>query len=120
MEGAQGERIFEYNRQPAGFQNYMISIGPDGKMTALRQVLNRDNLARVQPGMAMETVRRMLGKPMRTLNLDLKQEVHYDWRFHDGPNTSDAKIFTVVFDRNLQVLRTETVTDPDVVYGSGR
>ena len=27
---AGGERVFEYNRQPSGHQNYMISIGPDG------------------------------------------------------------------------------------------
>ena len=30
-DGPGGERIFEYNRQPAGQKNYMISIGPDGK-----------------------------------------------------------------------------------------
>lgn len=116
----QGVRVLEYNRQPAGYQNYMISIGPDGKMTALRQVLNTANFARIQPGMAMETVRRMLGRPMATMAFDLKHEVHHDWRFHDGPNDSDSKIFTVVFDPQLHVLRTETVTDPDLLYKSGR
>lgn len=34
-----GARTLEYNRQPAGHQNYMITIGPDGRMSALRQVL---------------------------------------------------------------------------------
>ena len=38
-EGPNGARIFEYNRQPAGHVNYMITIGTDGKMSALRQVL---------------------------------------------------------------------------------
>ena len=31
-----GGRTFEYNRQPAGHRNYMITIGTDGKMSALR------------------------------------------------------------------------------------
>ena len=37
---APGARTFEYNRQPAGTVNYMITLGPDGKMSALRQVLS--------------------------------------------------------------------------------
>ncbi len=119
-EGDGGERVFEYNRQPAGHQNYMISIGADGKMSALRQVLNTANFARIQPGMAMEDVRRRLGKPRAVTPWPLKGEVHHDWRFQDGPNASDAKIFTVVFNPDLRVLRTETVVDPELVYQSGR
>ena len=30
-----GDVTLEYPRQPAGHVNYMISIGPDGKMSAL-------------------------------------------------------------------------------------
>ena len=29
-----GARTFEYNRQPAGTVNYMITLGPDGKMSS--------------------------------------------------------------------------------------
>src|SRR5688572_27665865 len=56
-------RVLEYNRQPQGQKNYMITIGADGKMSALRQVLTPENFARVQPGMMMEDLRKMLGKP---------------------------------------------------------
>jgi hypothetical protein len=115
--GDGGVRIFEYNRQPAGHQNYMISIGPDGKMTALRQVLTPRNFAQIQPGMPMETVRRMLGRPMKVTPYELKAEVHHDWRYLDGPNTSDAKVFTVVYDRDYKVLRTESVRDPALDNG---
>ena len=69
-----GARTLEYNRQPAGQVNYMITIGPDGKMTALRQVLTPQNFARVLPGMSMEQVRKMLGKPMKITAYALKQE----------------------------------------------
>lgn len=108
-----GGHTLEYNRQPAGHQNYMITIGPDGKMSALRQVLTPANFAKIVPGMMMEDVRRMLGKPMRISRFDLKRETHYDWRYHDGPNASDARIFTVVFDSELRVRSTGSVSDPE-------
>ncbi|MEN9538072.1 MAG: outer membrane protein assembly factor BamE [Pseudomonadota bacterium] len=111
--GPGGERIFEYSRQPLGHKNYMISIGTDGKMAALRQVLHPDNFARIQPGMMMEDVRKLLGKPMKITPYALKQHTHYDWRFMDGPNPGDSKIFTVVFDSaSLRVLSTASMRDP--------
>ena len=58
-------RVFEYNRQPQGQKNYMITIGTDGKMRALRQVLTPANFAKVTPGMPMEALRKLLGKPAR-------------------------------------------------------
>ena len=111
-EGENGARIFEYNRQPAGAKNYMITIGPDGKMTALRQVLAPHVFAKIEVGMPMETVRKMLGKPMKITPFELKKVWHYDWRYMDGPNVSDAKIFTVVFNSDLKVLSTGSVADP--------
>ncbi len=110
-DGTNGARIYEYNRQPAGAKNYMITIGPDGKMSALRQVLTTANFARIQPGMMMEEVRKMLGKPMNISAYELKKTWHYDWRYQDGPNESDKKIFTVVFDSDLRVLSTGSVDD---------
>ena len=106
---ASGARTFEYNRQPAGNVNYMITIGPDGKMSALRQVLAPQNFAQVLPGMPMETVRKMLGKPMKVTPYALQQTIHYDWRYLNPPNT--AMIFTVVFDRDLKVVSTGSVIE---------
>ena len=106
-----GSRTLEYNRQPAGQRNYMITIGPDGKMSALRQVLTPENFAQVQPGMMMEEVRRRLGKPMKVTTYALKRETHYDWRFMDGP--TESKVFTVVFDADMRVTSTLTVRDPE-------
>ncbi len=111
-EGASGARIFEYNRQPAGHRNYMITIGIDGKMSALRQVLTPENFAKVQPGMMMEEVRKMLGKPMKVVPYELKKETYYNWRYlADQNNTS--MIFSAVMDSNLRVIRTETMVDPE-------
>ena len=102
-----GARTLEYNRQPAGTVNYMITIGPDGRMTALRQVLTPQNFAKVQPGMSMETVRKLLGKPMKTTRYDLSRETHYDWRYINPPQ--QTMVFTAVFDPDLRVLRTGSV-----------
>lgn len=119
-DGPGGARIFEYNRQPAGARNYMITIGPDGRMSALRQVLTPQNFALVLPGMMMEDVRRMLGKPMRVTRYELKRQTHYDWRYQDGPNQSDSKVFTVVFDTGLRVVATQSQSDPDADQSNRR
>lgn len=111
-DGPDGSRILEYNRQPEGAKNYMITIGTDGKMTALKQVLTPANFARIVPGMPMETVRKMLGKPMKITPYELKKTWHYDWRYMDGPNVSDSKLFTVVFNSDLRVLSTGSTDDP--------
>jgi SmpA / OmlA family len=112
-DGANGVRIFEYNRQPAGHKNYMISIGTDGKMASLRQVLTPENFAKVQPGMMMEDVRKMLGKPMKVMPYELKQETYYNYRYLvDHNNTS--MVFSAVMNADMRVLRTETMLDPEV------
>ena len=105
-----GGRTFEYSRQPAGHRNYMITIGTDGKMSALRQVLTPENFAKVQPGMMMEDVRKLLGKPMKITPYDLKREVVYDWRYLDAPSTS--MVFSVVFNTDYRVQSTCSVLHP--------
>jgi outer membrane protein assembly factor BamE (lipoprotein component of BamABCDE complex) len=112
-----GGRTFEYNRQPAGHRNFMITIGPDGRMSALRQVLTPQNFAKVLPGMPMEEVRKLLGKPMKITPFVLKKEVVYDWRYNAPPNTS--MVFSVYFDNDLRVLRTGSMRDPEMESGGG-
>ena len=116
-DGPDGAQVYEYNRQPAGFQNFQITIGPDGKMAALRQILTERNFALIQPGMPMEDVRKLLGKPMKITTYDLKKETHYDWRWRNGPNESDSQVFTVIFSPDLRVLSTMSVRDPDLDRG---
>lgn len=101
-----GARTFEYSRQPEGMANYMITIGPNGTMTALRQVLSPQNFAAVQPGMSVEQVRKLLGRPMKVTPYALSKQTHYDWRYLNPPNT--AMIFTAVFDTDLRVVKTSS------------
>ena len=82
---ADGGKTFEYSRQPEGQVAWMITIGADGKMSALRQVLKPTEFAKVKPGMDKADVRRLLGKPGKTARFDLKpDEEHWDWRWLDG------------------------------------
>ena len=106
-----GVRTFEYNRQPAGQVNDMIDIGSDGKLVAVRQVLTPENFARVQPGMPMDSVRRLLGKAARVAPYPLKDEIHVQWRFANARN--EPQVFTVVQGPGAVVARTETGPDTE-------
>lgn len=99
-----GTRTMDYPRQPEGWTNYLIKIGPDGKMSSLRQLLNPDNFAKVKPGLTQLEVRNILGRPAKTVPYALKKEEVWDWRFkHNG---QESKVFSVTFDASGQVLVT--------------
>jgi hypothetical protein len=96
-----GGRVFEYPRQPEGQTNYFITIGADGKMSALRQVLKPAEFAKVAAGMDKSEVRKLLGRPARTQRFDLKpDEEHWEWRWLDG---QQSKLFNVTFDKDGKV-----------------
>jgi len=110
-----GSRTFEYPRQPEGQTNYMITIGPDGKMSALRQVLKAETFAEVTPGLDKAQVRRLLGRPATSQSYPLKDEEVWDWRFLDG---HENKVFSVTFDRDGRVVSSATLLDARGSVGS--
>ena len=105
---ADGSRTLEYTRQPAGQVNYMMAIGADGKLIAMRQVLKPANFAKVESGWDKTQVRRLLGAPAKVQRYDLKQEEVWDWRFAD---TGENKKFSVTFDTSGRVTATSTTLD---------
>lgn len=107
-EGA-GARTLEYPRQPEGQRNYMITIGPDGRMSALRQVLQPATFAQVTPGMDRPQVRRLLGRPAQVQAYPLKQQEVWDWRWLDG---AQAQQFSVTFDAAGRVVTSGSTIDP--------
>lgn len=111
-----GSRTFGYPRQPEGQVNYLITIGPDGRMSALRQVLTPRNFEKVKPGMTPDEVRRLLGKPAKRQTFALKQQTVWDWRWLDG---QQAKEFSVTFDADMKVLTSDSHDDPRTVYRGG-
>ncbi len=107
---ADGSRTLDYPRQPAGWTNYVIRIGPDGKMSSLRQLLNDDNIARVQPGMTQQQVRDLLGRPAAQQHYALKQQDVWDWRYK--PQGQESKLCSVTFDSAGRVVGTAVADDP--------
>ena len=105
-------RVLEYNRQPQGQKNYMITIGADGRMRALRQVLTPENFAKVNAGMGMEDLRRLLGKPARRTPYPLRNETEWEWRWMQPPNS--PMVFIAVLDADQRVVRSGSSTDRSV------
>ncbi len=116
-EKADGSKIMEYPRQPEGSTNYLITIGADGKMSGLRQLLTPANFAKVQPGLAKDEVRRMLGKPAKTQRFALKpDEETWDWRFIDN---GVSKVFSVTFGGDARVISSAVGNDPRETHTGG-
>lgn len=112
-----GTRTLDYPRQPEGWTNYVIKIGPDGKMSSLRQLLNDDNFAKVQPGMDAQQVRNLLGRPAEQKKYDLKNEEVWSWRFKP---VNESKLFTVTFGPDRKVLASAKADDPREQAQAGR
>jgi len=109
FNGPDGSRTFEYTRQPEGQTNYFITLGADGKMSALRQVLKPAEFAKITPGLDKADVRKLLGRPAKTQRFDLKpDEEHWEWRWLDG---QQSKLFNVTFDRDGKVLTSASADD---------
>ena len=109
-DGENGSKILEYNRQPAGHVNYMITIDANGVLKKIHQTLTQANFDKVRPGMPMEEVRKLLGKPAKEVRYDLSGETNWDWRFME---TSTSKFFTVVYDAEMMVKKTGISDDDD-------
>jgi outer membrane protein assembly factor BamE (lipoprotein component of BamABCDE complex) len=110
-----GSRTFEYTRQPAGQTNYFITIGSDGKMTSLRQVLKPSEFAKITPGLNKDEARKILGRPAKSIRYDLKpNEENWEWRWLDG---QDAKLFIATFDNDGKVIKTQSIDDPAAMPG---
>ncbi|MFO1269837.1 MAG: outer membrane protein assembly factor BamE [Rubrivivax sp.] len=114
---ADGTRTLDYPRQPEGWTNYVIKIGPDGKMSSLRQLLNEDNFARIRPGMDAQQVREALGRPAEQKRYDLKNEEVWSWRYKP---VNESRLFTVTFGADGKVLATAKADDPREQAQAGR
>jgi hypothetical protein len=75
-----GSVVWEYNRQPNGSECQMLSIGPDGVLQKVEQVLTEANFVRVHAGMSKDAVRRLLGAPGSATVFRLSGEEVWDWR----------------------------------------
>jgi outer membrane protein assembly factor BamE (lipoprotein component of BamABCDE complex) len=110
-----GSRILEYPKGPEGHRTWFFTIGKDGKLVDYKQVLTEENFANIKPGMSMDEVRRVLGKPRNIAQFKLKNEEVWDWGYIQP--TQKARLFNVHFDINSrQVMRTSMSESPHSPY----
>src|SRR5467141_5335069 len=62
-KNADGSEVWEYPMGPTGVQTFMIDIGADQTVRAVRQVLREEYFSKVVAGMSRDEVRRLLGRP---------------------------------------------------------
>ena len=78
---ADGSLVWEYAGPRAGYVTYMVTIGADGVMRELAQVLTDAYFARVHPGMDKAEIRRLIGRPMETMTFPARSEEVWTWRY---------------------------------------
>jgi outer membrane protein assembly factor BamE (lipoprotein component of BamABCDE complex) len=105
---ADGARQLEFSRQPEGVTNYMLTIGPDGKLRSMVQTLQPEMFAKVNPGLSQAEVRQLLGRPASQRHFALKSQDLWEWRWQDG---SDNKFFDVTFDAQGRVVASSVTED---------
>ncbi len=98
-----------YPRGPFALHTFMVSIGQDGKLQSIDNVLDPKYFARIQPGTTKEQVLRTLGPPGWTTTYPNRNELEWEWRFCNVFN--EAQRFDVLFDNTSGTVRS-TLTPP--------
>lgn len=104
-QDADGAVQLAYPRGPMGYHSYMVHVAPDGKLQRIENVLDENAFARIQPGMSMEQVVRLLGpaQPEWSVYFARRDELVWEWRYCDTSN--NAARFNVLFDQRLGTVR---------------
>jgi hypothetical protein len=114
-KNADGSEVWEYPMGPSGVQTFMIDIGPDRAVRAVRQVLREEYFSKVVAGMSREEVRRLLGRPKEVWYFPARDEEVWTWRYLEV----NYRLFNVLFDRTSGMVRTTLRLD-EVFLPGGR
>jgi outer membrane protein assembly factor BamE (lipoprotein component of BamABCDE complex) len=95
-QNADGTTTWEYSRQPAGVDCYMIGFDTQDIVSRFEQVLSPENYGKIQPGMTQNEVRRLLGQPGSKGTFANLQEEIWEWRIR-GEMPTDETYFMVHF-----------------------
>ena len=115
-KNADGSEVWEYPMGPSGVQTFMIDIGPDRAVRAVRQVLTEEYFAKVVAGMSREDVRRLLGRPKEVWYFPARDEEVWTWRYLEV----NYRFFNVLFDRTSGTVRTTLRLDEVFLPSGGR
>lgn len=97
-----GSRSLAYPRGPLGMQTFMVDVGRDGRVLAVRQALTDETFNRIRPGMTQDEVLRLVGPPGDHMEFPRMRQVSWEWRYQD--TWRYTAIFSVNFDANRVVV----------------
>ena len=115
-KNADGSEVWEYPLGPAGVQTFMIDIGPDRTVRAVRQVLREEYFSKVVAGMSRDEVRRLLGRPKEVWYFPARDEEAWTWRYLEV----NYRFFNVLFDHTSGAVRSTLRLDEVFLPGGGR
>lgn len=81
---ADGSRVLDYSRAPLGHENWRVTLGPNGIVRSVRNLLVEENFAHVRPGMSKAEVQEQLGRHAETMTFPNLAEEVLSWRFWGG------------------------------------
>lgn len=99
-----GATEWQYPTGPYGQNTYIVTFGPDQRVSVFKQALTFDSFARIRSGATRDEIRLMFGRPYTTVfyrNLD--EEV---WSYRYLIPVNDNRIFNVHFDARTGRVRT--------------
>jgi hypothetical protein len=95
------KEIWEYPLGPEGTRTYMILVNAQGTVEKIDQVLTEANFKRVQPGMTITEVRRILGRNSKEQRYGMSpNELTHKYKFNNG---SEDLYFDVTYDAEGRV-----------------
>lgn len=95
---------WQYPTGPYGQRTYIVTFGPDQRVSAFRQALTFDNFARIRRDMTRDEIQLMFGRPYTTVRYrNLGEEV---WSYRYLIPVNDNRIFNVHFDAATGRVRT--------------
>ena len=102
---ADGSLRLAYPHGPQGTTTFMVTLGPDGTLRRIENVLDERHFAAVVPGKSdRDAIARMFGPPREKIDFDRSNEETWEYRFRDV-YTYPAR-FIVVFDRASGLVKT--------------
>lgn len=108
-----GRQVLEYARGPEGSETWMVEIDANGRFQGMKDALALANLARVQPGMNRDDLRRLLGKPGSEETFPALGETVWSWRVRGSVEATE--MFHAHLGPDGRVLRTSRTPDPALV-----
>ncbi len=104
-QDADGTVQLAYPRGPMGYHTYMVHLAANGKLQRIENVLDEHFFAKIQPGMTMQQVVRLLGpaQPGWSTYFARRDELVWEWRYCDA--ASNPARFDVLFDQTRGTVR---------------